>query len=73
MGFYVDGQSYPSQPLQPTYKADQYVDCYRTLTLFRNDINVYWYDYKESKKISNDQELTQSDPTSCPQNQKGNN
>ena len=27
----------------------------------------------ESKKISNDQELMQSDPTSCPQNQKGNN
>ena len=28
---------------------------------------------KESEKISNDQELIQSDPTSCPQNQKGNN
>ena len=27
----------------------------------------------ESKKISNYQELIQSDPTSCPQNQKGNN
>ena len=27
----------------------------------------------ESKKISNDQELTQSDPKSCSQNQKGNN
>ena len=27
----------------------------------------------DSKKISNDQELIQSDPTSCPQNQKGNN
>ena len=27
----------------------------------------------QSKKISNDQELTQSDPISCPQNQKGNN
>ena len=27
----------------------------------------------ESKKISNDQELIQSDPTSCSQNQKGNN
>ena len=27
----------------------------------------------ESKKISNDQELIQSDPTSCPQNQNGNN
>ena len=27
----------------------------------------------QSKEISNDQELIQSDPTSCPQNQKGNN
>ena len=27
----------------------------------------------ESKRISNDQELIQSDPTTCPQNQKGNN
>ena len=27
----------------------------------------------ESKKISNDQELIQSDLISCPQNQKGNN
>ena len=27
----------------------------------------------ESKKVSNDQELIQSDPISCPQNQKGNN
>ena len=26
-----------------------------------------------SKKMSNDQELIQSDPISCPQNQKGNN
>ena len=30
-------------------------------------------DDMESKKISNDQELIQSDPISCPQNQKGNN
>ena len=28
---------------------------------------------KQSKKKSNDQELIQSDPISCPQNQKGNN
>ena len=27
----------------------------------------------QSKKVSNDQELLQSFPTSCPQNQKGNN
>ena len=30
-------------------------------------------DLLKSKKISNDQELIQSDPISCPQNQKGNN
>ena len=30
-------------------------------------------DFIQSKKISNDQELIQSDPTSFPQNQKGNN
>ena len=39
--------------------------------------NVTESDYfpwvKKSKKISNDQELIQSDPISCPQNQKGNN
>ena len=29
--------------------------------------------FLRSKKISNDQELIQSDPTSCPINQKGNN
>ena len=31
------------------------------------------YGEQQSKKISNDQELIQSDPTSHPQNQKGNN
>ena len=30
-------------------------------------------DEVKSKKISNDQEQIQSDPMSCPQNQKGNN
>ena len=34
----------------------------------RDHINFY-----ASKRISSDQELIQSDPTSCPQNQKGNN
>ena len=38
-------------------------------------VMAYWdlVMFKESKKISNDQELIQSDPTYCPQNQKGNN
>ena len=43
-----------------------------------NDLDL-WYAYvfmywlSQSKMISNDQELIQSDPTSYPQNQKGNN
>ena len=47
VGLYIDGQSIPSQPLQPNYKADQYVDCYRTLSLYRNDINISREDYKK--------------------------
>ena len=46
-------------PLDLEYKNAQF--CYSTMP----DVI--------SKKISNDQELIQSDPTSCPQNQKGNN
>ena len=47
---------------------DLIVDCTRL-------INVYGADMvkQESKHNGNDQELIQSDPTSCPQNQKGNN
>ena len=41
------------------------------------DINLIFIDsfqlMNQSKKISNDQGLIQSDPTSCPINQKGNN
>ena len=36
-------------------------------------LGLSWVNYFLSKNISNDQELIQSDPTSCPQNQKGNN
>ncbi|XP_053402841.1 uncharacterized protein F54H12.2-like [Mercenaria mercenaria] len=43
-GLYVDGQSLPSQP---NYSADQCTECYRTLTLFRNDINISNKDYKK--------------------------
>ncbi|XP_060557397.1 uncharacterized protein F54H12.2-like [Ruditapes philippinarum] len=46
IGFYIDGQSIPSQPLQPNYSANQYVDCYRGLGLYRNDIDVTLEDYK---------------------------
>ena len=47
LGFYVDGQSYPSHPLQPNYEADQYTECYKTLTHFRDDINISLDDYKK--------------------------
>ena len=45
-----------------------------TTELYRATIHFdYFILERLSKKISNDQELIQSDPTSCPQNQKGNN
>ena len=47
MCFYDNGLSYPSQLLQHKYEANEYVDCYRTLTTFRNDINVNTKDYKQ--------------------------
>jgi hypothetical protein len=46
VGLYVDGQSYPSQPLQPNYVGNQYVECYRTMATFRNDVNVSREEYK---------------------------
>lgn len=30
-GFFVDGQSTPSEPLQPNYKSDQFIDAYQRL------------------------------------------
>ena len=47
VGFYVDGQSYPSQPLRSNYEANQYIDSYRTLTTFRKDVNIDRYDFTE--------------------------
>ena len=47
----------------------KYIKCIYHMTL--TDIELR--PNKQSKTISNDQELIQSDPISCPQNQKGNN
>ena len=46
VGLYIDCQSFPARPLQPNYEADQYVDCYRTMTVYRKDINVSVKEYK---------------------------
>ena len=60
-------------PLQHGFRRGR--SCETQLLEFVDDISrdglcqSFW----QSKKISNDQELIQSDPTSCPQNQKGNN
>ena len=43
------------------------------IKLFLEKISFSNVRANQSKKISNDQELIQSDPISCPQNQKGNN
>ena len=47
VGLFVDGQSLPSQPLQPNYDQRNYLDCFRTLTTFRNDIDINREDYTE--------------------------
>ena len=46
VGLYIDGQSFPTRPLQPNYAADQFADCYRTMALYRKDINVSMKEYK---------------------------
>ena len=46
---------------------------YNATVFYFDSISFLAHVLNKSKKISNDQELIQSDPTSCPQNQKGNN
>ena len=47
LGFFVDGQSIPSQPLQPNFEGNHYSDCIQTLSSSRNDINITYREYKE--------------------------
>lgn len=47
VAFYVDGQSCPSHPFQPNFEAAQYTDCYRSLSHFRDDINISRDEYKK--------------------------
>ena len=47
LGFFVDGQSVPSQPLQPNFEGNHFTDCYQTLTSCRNDINITYKEYKQ--------------------------
>ena len=45
VGIFVDGQSLPAQPLQPNFSEGTYLECYRTLAAFRNDIDISRDDY----------------------------
>lgn len=45
VGFYVDGQSFPSKPLQPNYVAQTYLEAYQTLLTGRETIDVGREDY----------------------------
>lgn len=40
VGFYVDGQSLPSKPLQPNYETENFLDAYQTLVLGRERVSV---------------------------------
>lgn len=45
LALYVDGQSYPSQPLQPNFAGRNYVDAYRSLSTFRDDVDLSYLDF----------------------------
>ncbi|OOY64079.1 hypothetical protein BOW34_12875, partial [Solemya velum gill symbiont] len=48
VGFYVDGQSVPSQPLQPNYSAEQYTEAYDTLKKAGGRaVDICWLNYKK--------------------------
>ena len=56
--------------VKPQHNQKSYMSHYQKVTFSVWQIETKWL---QSKKINNDQELIQSDPTSCPQNHKGNN
>ena len=80
---YVEQGEAPEGTFRPTFKAltDNMKVPFKHDTSFHLDLRRLAESFclnvsdslLKSKKISNDQELIQSDPTSCPQNQKGNN
>ena len=63
----------------PSALIQQYVNTTANYGGYKNTMRPHsllskrCWDHQQSKKIRNDQELIQSDPISCPQNQKGNN
>lgn len=47
VALYVDGQSVPTKPLQPDFDNDAYVEAYRTLTSFGDEVDVDRAAYKD--------------------------
>lgn len=45
VGFYVDGQSLPSKPLQSNYETVNFLDAYQTLVLSREHVSVERWEY----------------------------
>ena len=68
----LNGIAYMLNVASFEYLKIQNLICNNSIT-HRIKTDTYNSVHMKSKKISNDQELIQSDPTSCPQNQKGNN
>lgn len=40
VGFYGDGQSLPSKPLQPNYETENFLDAYQTLVIGREHVSA---------------------------------
>ena len=45
LALYIDGQSYPCQPLQCNFGEKNYVDAYKTLASFRDDVDISYSDF----------------------------
>lgn len=45
LSLYVDGQSYPTQPLQPNFPGRLYVDAYKALASIREDVNISYFEF----------------------------
>ncbi|XP_062572834.1 uncharacterized protein F54H12.2-like [Saccostrea cucullata] len=51
VAFYVDGQSFPSKPLQPNYNADTYLEAYQTLVSGRENVYVEREEYPKGNAL----------------------
>lgn len=51
LSLYIDEQSYPAKPLQPTFTDNNYVEAYRNIKACRNNIDISLLEFKRGFTI----------------------